>query len=196
MAEKKLGKFFTYCFLTLFLFLVMMQVVFSFKGKLIRAEVLILMFLMFLSLMGFAGFRKSWGERILFFMFLIALGNMLFIWYFTCKLFMLPLFLILVGFLMSFPKKVERDVFEGECEGPYSEVFEEPPARGATEEPAAKKTPETTYSPGKYVASNMGSVYHEPKCQWAKRIAEDRRIWFKDKREAQSKKYKKHKCVE
>ena len=41
-----------------------------------------------------------------------------------------------------------------------------------------------------------GSVYHEPKCEWAKRIVEGRRIWFKDKREAQRKKYKAHKCVE
>ncbi len=189
--EKSLGKFFVYCGLILILFLVMIPVIFSFKGKLIRVEVLVLLFLMLLSLVGFAGYRKSWGEKALFFMFLTVLGNIVFVRYFTSKLFMLPLFLALVGFLMALPKREEKREFE-EAEDkeerlePYSEVFEE-------EKPAKVKT---EFSPGKYVASKMGSVYHEPKCEWAKKIVEERRIWFKDKREAQRKKYKAHKCVE
>ena len=57
------------------------------------------------------------------------------------------------------------------------------------------KKPAAKHSPGKYVASNMSNVYHEPKCEWAKRIAKNRRVWFKDKREATNKKYRKHACV-
>ncbi len=184
MAEEKgLGKFLVYCVLVLLMFLVMIQVTFLFKGKMIRTESLILLFLMLLSLIGLVSYKTDWGERVLFFMFLIGLGNLVFVWHFTGHLFMLPLFLLMVGFLMSLPKRRE-EVDWGEVPEPHSEVFEE-------EKPVAK----VTHSPGKYVASSMGSVYHEPKCAWAKKISEERRVWFKDKKEAQKKKYKKHKCV-
>ncbi|MBR9683386.1 hypothetical protein GOV03_02500 [Candidatus Woesearchaeota archaeon] len=198
MAEKKsFGKFFVYCILTLGLLLVMLSVVFSFKGKLIRAESLVMLFLMFLSLVGFTGYSRSWGERVLFFMFVIALGNLILIWHFTGNLFMLPLFLSMIGFMMALPKK--KDTCCGCCTEvePHSMVFDEPPKK--TELPDVKaedKKVEVVHSPGKYVASSMGSVYHEPKCQWAKKIVETRRIWFKDKKEAQRKKYKAHKCVQ
>lgn len=182
--EKNLGKFFVYCGLILILFLVMIPLIFSFKGRMVRAEVLVLSFLMLLSFVGFAGYRTRWGERVLFFVFLIGLGNLIFIWHISCRLFMLPLFLGLVGCLMSFPKRREEVDWDElpEVPEPHSEVFEE-------------EKPKVTHSPGKYVASSMGSVYHEPKCNWAKKIAEERRVWFKDKKEAQKKKYRKHKCV-
>jgi hypothetical protein len=195
MAEgKSSGKFFVYCGLILMSFLVMLPIIFSLGRRLAKAEVLVLLFLILLSLIGFMAYKKNWGERVLFFMFLISLGNLIFIRHFTNKLFMVPLFLGLVGFLMSLPKKDEAEKIEEEQlkVEPYSEIFEEP-AKPIPQPP--KKKPKTKFNPGKYVASKMGSVYHEPKCEWAKKIVAKRRIWFKDKREAQRKKYKAHKCV-
>lgn len=200
MAEKKSrGKFLVYGLLVLVLFLVMVPIIFSFKGKLIRAEILVFLFLMLLALVSLIGYNKRWGERVLFFVFLISLGNVVFIWFFNGKLFMLPLFLGLVGVLMSLPKKEER---REAAEEPYSEVLEEekgevPPPPAAESKSEKKVMPErkVTYTPGKYVASRMGSVYHEPSCDWAKKIAAGRRVWFEDKKEANQKGYKKHKCV-
>lgn len=194
MAKKKsLGKFFVYCILILALFLVMIQVMFSFSGKIVKLEIIGLCFLMLLTLIGFVGYNCRWGERVLFFVFLFNLGNLIWIRYFTNDLFMLPLFLTLFGFLMAFPKK--RQFGESGCGEDLlmqcDDVLEEPPVKENTE---AKIKAE--FSPGKYVASKMGSVYHVPKCEWAKKIVEERRIWFGDKEEAEDKKYKAHKCVE
>lgn len=61
-----------------------------------------------------------------------------------------------------------------------------------TSKPAAKTT---KYSPGKYVASKNSNVYHEPKCDWAKRIQRNRRLWFKSKEAAWEKGYKGHSCI-
>jgi len=203
MAEEKgLGKFLVYCGLISVLFLVMIKVVFSFGGKIIRAEILILLFLVLLSLIGFIGYRKSWGERVLFFVFLIGLGNLVFVWYFTGRLFILHLFLVLVGFLMSFPKKEEEWEFReekkilGEKKEPFDEVLEGKEIKKEESESEDKKEVKTKYSPGKYVGSKSGSVYHEPKCEWAKRIVKGRRVWFEGKKEAKEKGYKEHNCVE
>lgn len=62
----------------------------------------------------------------------------------------------------------------------------------------AKKVDEENtvkHSPGKYVASKSSNVYHEPKCDWAKKIKKDRQLWFPDKKDAQKKGYRKHSCV-
>lgn len=57
---------------------------------------------------------------------------------------------------------------------------------------SGKKT--TTFSPGKYVASSRSNTYHEPKCDWAKKIMA-KKLWFRDKKEAENKMYKAHTCV-
>ena len=51
-----------------------------------------------------------------------------------------------------------------------------------------------TFSPGKYVASARSNLYHEPKCEWAKKIKKDRRLWFTEKEEAWQKGFKAHNC--
>jgi len=68
---------------------------------------------------------------------------------------------------------------------------------------AAKTSPTTPqskilskHSPGKYVASKQSNVYHEPKCDWAKKIAKNRQLWFNTKENAWEKGYKGHSCVQ
>ena len=215
--EKSMVKFFVYVFVILILFMIMIPVIFSFSGKVIILEILGMVFVILLSLIGFVGYRTSWGERVLFFVFLFSLANLLLIWYFTDKLFLLPLFFAVMGFLMSLPRgecgceelEVEESGVKRYGGEPYSEVFDEPvvPAVPVEKEVVEKKVVNTTspkktpakkkavHSPGKYIASTGGSVYHEPKCDWAKRIVKKRQVWFDDKRLANRKGYRKHSCV-
>tara|TARA_Y100000310_G_C20568290_1_gene756675 strand:+ start:409 stop:1011 length:603 start_codon:yes stop_codon:yes gene_type:complete len=196
--EKSMFKFFVYVLVIFVLLMIMIPLIFSFTGKVIRLELVGLAGLILLSLIGFVGYRTSWGERVLFFVFLFSLANLMLIWHFTNKLFLLPLFFSVFGFLMSLPRKEEED-FEVETY-PQKEVVESLPVEPVVEE-VIEKTPETpktvkaVHSPGKYIASTGGSVYHEPKCDWAKRIVKKRMVWFNDKRSANRKGYRGHSCV-
>ena len=212
MAEEKgFGKLIVYAIILVLLFFGMIRIFINSAGNFFNLELLGFLFLLLLALIGFIGYVKVWGERVLFFVFLFYLVNLVLVWRYTDGISFLLLFLALIGFLMAVPKKVcsscepESEVvpqFVSEAsEEPHSEVFdvsevevEEEPVVKVTKKVAAKK-PAVKHSPGKYVASNMSNVYHEPKCEWAKRIKSDRLIWFKDKREATNKKYKKHICV-
>tara|TARA_Y100000310_G_scaffold332758_1_gene408935 strand:+ start:1267 stop:1794 length:528 start_codon:yes stop_codon:yes gene_type:complete len=64
------------------------------------------------------------------------------------------------------------------------------------EEPAPTETAEvsTTFTPGKYIASSSGTTYHKPTCTWAKKIKEERQVWFGSEAEAK-KDYKPHSCL-
>lgn len=52
----------------------------------------------------------------------------------------------------------------------------------------------TEYSPGKFVASSRSNIYHQPKCDWAKKI-KAKKIWFSDKNDAEKKQYRPHNCI-
>jgi len=52
-----------------------------------------------------------------------------------------------------------------------------------------------TFTPGKFIASKTGTVYHAPKCDWAKKISKKNQVWLKDKKEARKKGYKQHSCL-
>ena len=60
----------------------------------------------------------------------------------------------------------------------------------------AKRDITEKFDPGKYLASKTGSVYHAPKCDWAKKIKEESRVWLNSEEEAKEKGYKKHSCLE
>lgn len=46
-----------------------------------------------------------------------------------------------------------------------------------------------------FVASKNSKVYHSPDCQYAKRIKDKNKIWFKSAKEAEEMGYKPHSCV-
>ncbi len=73
------------------------------------------------------------------------------------------------------------------------EIEIEPPKEVKVKPYGEKKN--TEFTPGKYVASKTGSVYHAPKCDWAKKINTKNRVWLEDKAEAKNKGYNKHSCV-
>jgi hypothetical protein len=208
--EKNFGKLLFYAIVLVLLFFGMIRIFINGTGKFFNLELLGFLFLLVLALIGFIGYAKVWGERVLFFVFLFYLVNLVLVWRYTDGISFLLLFLALIGFLMAVPKKVcsscepESEVVPqlvSEVGEPHSEVFNVPAVKVEEKAPkvvakkVAAKKPAAKHSPGKYVASNMSNVYHEPKCEWAKRIKSDRLIWFKDKREATNKKYRKHACV-
>lgn len=57
-------------------------------------------------------------------------------------------------------------------------------------------SPIVKHFPGKFVASKNSNVYHAPKCEWAKKIAKTRRLWFASQEEAWEKGYKGHTCIQ
>ncbi len=47
----------------------------------------------------------------------------------------------------------------------------------------------------RYVASRKGVNYHDPKCRWARKILPKRKVWFKNREEAEEEGFKPCKCV-
>jgi hypothetical protein len=64
-----------------------------------------------------------------------------------------------------------------------------------SEDPSFSGKTKAAFKPGKYVASQRSNIYHEPKCDWAKKIHPSRRVWFASKEDAWEKGYKSHECV-
>jgi hypothetical protein len=51
------------------------------------------------------------------------------------------------------------------------------------------------FSPGKYVASKSGKMYHKPRCDWAKKISRKNLVWFGSEKEAEKEGYSRHWCL-
>ncbi len=155
-------------------------------------ELLGLVVLLVLSLWGFRSYGTSKGRVLFFMVFLLYLGNLILVWYYNGALYLVLMLLAVLGFVLSFPGagKIHKTKPKEEL---HSMVFEEPKEK---EESSDKSAPATSYSPGKYVASRSSNVYHEPKCDWAKKIQKSRQVWFEDKKEAIEKGFRKHECVE
>ena len=49
---------------------------------------------------------------------------------------------------------------------------------------------------GMFVASKNSKIYHLPDCNYAKRIKDENKIWFKSEKEAGERGYSPHSCVE
>jgi hypothetical protein len=194
MAEEKSKlKFFIYSILILLLFFGLIRIIIGSGGKFFGLELVGFFVLLILSLVGLIGYARAWGERVLFFVFLFYILNLVLVWYFTDLFYITLLIISMFGFLFSIPQKCScccKQCPSKPTEEPHSEIFE--PATKVTK-PSTKTV--SSHKPGKYAASNSSNNYHEPKCEWAKRIKKERLIWFKSKEEAWDKGYKAHSCV-
>jgi hypothetical protein len=194
--EKSKGKLFIYAIITVLLFFGLIRLFINSNDKFFMLELVGTLFLLLLTLIGFIGYNKCWGERVLFFVYLFYLVNLVLIWFHDGRLSLILLFLTLLAFLMAIPKRACcSDSCKSSCkveEEPHSEVFDLPKP---VEKKEVVEENKVTHSPGKFVASARSNIYHEPKCEWAKKIKKDRQVWFKDKREAQRKGHRKHSCV-
>ncbi|MBS3127410.1 hypothetical protein J4228_04565 [Candidatus Woesearchaeota archaeon] len=187
------GKLIIYAIFLLALFYGFVQIFIPTSGTFLRLELGGFIFLVILALGGFIGYAQKWGERVFFFVFFLYLVNLLLIWLTRGSLYGVLLILALVGFLMSLPRRHEVPTPNKKEEQPHSVVFDKAPAEEMKKEKKVSKSA-ATFSPGKYVASARSNLYHEPKCEWAKKIKKDRRLWFTEKEEAWQKGFKAHNC--
>ncbi|SRR3989338_4339344 len=199
MAQtKSTWKLLLYSVLVGLLLFGLVEIIVGAVGLFLRLEALGFLFLAVLSFAGLVGYGKPSGERMLFLVFTLYLANVALIWYFFSSLYFVLLLLSLVGFLLSVPRKAakkKQDFKNPLTQEPASQIFEPKENKKETAAEHEEATPKVTHSPGKYVASKQSNRYHEPKCDWAKKIKEERRLWFADKKEAQKKGYRKHECV-
>ncbi len=218
VEEKSKFKLGLYAMVLVLVFFSLIRVFVDGSGKFFMLELLGFLVLLILTLIGFIGYKEYWGERVLFFVFLMYLINVILVWKYNGNLSFFSLFLGLLGFVLAISglsagsgedKKNKKGKIKLPLkpkpapiiDEPHSEVFDLPDEEFAVDKEdekeesvgEAKKT--AKFNPGKYVASNMSNTYHEPRCEWAKKISANRRVWFKDKNEAQKKGYKKHGCV-
>jgi hypothetical protein len=121
------------------------------------------------------------GERVLFFVYVLAVLDLLAIWYIWDSAYVVLFLISLVGFGLTLTGFKEETLAANPTEAdtePHSQVFE------------------PVHSPGKYVASKSSTNYHAPKCDWAKRIKQERRTWFTSQEEALEQGFKAHSCLQ
>lgn len=165
------------------LFLSMISAIFDLEGGFFKFEAfLIILFLIIAIILTYGvGKCKRWAWPGLLLFFSINWINELVIYARTTgsiKQFSLPLMITGLGFLVALIKaKPREEEFEIERYGDESEEAK------------------TEYTPGKFVASQTGTTYHAPKCDWAKKIKKRNRVWFDSEKEAEKKGYKKHSCL-
>lgn len=267
MAAKKSNfKLFCYGFFFLVLFNGLLQLFIHTRGRFFELELFGFLFLFLLTLFGFYGYQKPWGEKVFFFVFLLYILNLILLWSISGLLYLVLLFFGLWGFLFSIPKprsskqlpkrekpepkNSEPSVTSGKSSFLKKErvsgreqkkplpsqpvsISEPPPKRvlsaqelklSSEEKSKSASSPiestresestggdkysskinalnslplvEKHISPGKYVASSQSNLYHEAKCDWAKKIKKERQIWFREKEEAWENGYKRHSCVQ
>ncbi|MBW3014854.1 hypothetical protein KY330_00370 [Candidatus Woesearchaeota archaeon] len=145
------------------------------------------------------------GWNVLFVIFLILLGDTIFL-YFNNSLRLLVFFPLVLIELFGFSLNILKLASSGEEDEEFEPELEHVENYAKDEEPeddmkVEEITPEhsivykSEHKPGKYIASKTGSSYHSPKCDWAKRIKKANRVWLNDKVEAKKQGYKPHDCV-
>jgi len=180
MGESK-AKYFILTILLLFVLIGMITLVFNLRRLSFAGELFILLviiFFSFISLIGVYG-NKNWGFVLMMLVFTGILIDLLALYFLRRRLTRGLLWLIIlsaIGFIISVVgiKRKEVEYYDDEEE---EKVY-------------------TNFEPGKYVASNRGVVYHSPKCDWAKKIGSDNRVWFDSEQEAKKKGLKKHSCLD
>lgn len=202
--DKSFGKLFFYALLLVVLLFGLIKVLINAGGNFFRLELLGFLVLLVMSVAGCIGYARAWGERVWFGAFVLYLINLVLMWYVTRELSIILLVLGVVGFISSIPRAAASPKPKypkaAEVTEPHSVVFDAPGKKAVsetTDTPKTKEESKTTakFTPGKYIASKSGNVYHEPKCDWAKKIRKARQVWFNTKEEAWEKGFKAHDCV-
>ena len=138
MTEKSSFKLILYAVFIAVLLFGLIKIIALSGGKAFYLEFFGLLFLLVLTIIGFVGYTKNWGETIFFFVFLCYLLNLILVWYFMGALYLTLLLLGVVGMLVSFPKKSEKHYsapsrsssshssYSSQSSEPHSEVFDLP----------------------------------------------------------------------
>ena len=179
MGESK-AKYFILNILLLFVLVGMITLVFNLRRFSFAGELFILIIIIlfsFISLIGVYG-NKNWGFVLLMLVFtgiLIDLGLIYFLKGVLTRGILWLVILSAIGFIISVAGIKRKETV-------YSDDYDDDNVY-------------TNFEPGKYVASNRGTVYHSPKCDWAQKIGSTNRVWFDSEQEAKKKGLKKHSCL-
>lgn len=204
MIEKKTkSELVLYSIVFFILFLGLISIFANTGNPFFHLEVLGLIILLVLSIVGFVVYREPWGERVFLIAFVLYIANLLLIWYFYNTLYLLLLFIAVMGIVMSIPKPSFPTSKKSSSLPPvtHSIILDEPikpkTKTPEMEKPSTDKTTsrKTQYLPGKYLASSRSNVYHQAACDWADNINKKNQVWFDSKEDAWEKGYKAHECV-
>lgn len=195
MAEHSFKRFLLHSFLSIIIFYFLARILFSAGGRLFFAELAFLagaafIFTVFVVLY----FITRWGERVIFFFYLINLANLVFLGYIQQRIYLLILLISLIGFVFSLIRKERKEEPQPKPESISSGVLPQTESLPEETEKSTRPIIKEEFKPGKFVASQNSTYYHQPKCDWAKKINRKRRVWFYSKEEAEEKGYKLHNC--
>ena len=173
MTHSRFISFVMYVIL-LIVFLGLINMIFNLHRFAFIGQFLILLVLLLVAIISAIGINNnfSWAWKLLSLLFVIVFLDLFFVYAISTPkpdLFLPYVVTSVVGFFIALFNVISK-----------AKVAEE-----------VKKT----YKPGKYIASKTGSKFHAPKCDWAKKIKKERRLWFPEKKDAQKKGYRKHSCV-
>ncbi len=197
MKQKSAGKFLFQSLISLVLLVGL-----ALKGFSTGVEAVVFSVLLLLCVVSLVAY-KNFGEKTLFVFYSLFVLDVVMLWLPANSLYFTLLIVGLLGLLVSMPRRDSRKVCDDcTCEPapspPPQKVVDGkvvPPPKAETKVEVKETAVKTKFTPGKYVASKRSNVYHEPKCEWAKKIQKDRQLWFADRKEALNKGYKKHDCV-
>ncbi len=159
--------------------------VFSLSGDLFVFELIILVFLLLMSLDSMRQMSKGndSGMGVMSIFFALVLINEVGLNVFANTSMNLSMLVIAaLGFIITvLNHSDEKEYVEAEV----------------AEQPVVEEIPEKVeeYYPGKFLASKTGKKYHEPKCEFAKKIPDKKQVWFDEKKAATKKGYKPCKCI-
>lgn len=105
IPEKSRPKLGFYALILILLFFGLIHILFKGHGTYLRLELMGVVLLVFLTVLSFFNYHKTWGEHLLFFVFLFYIVNLILIWVYNSSFYFILFFLSLVGFLMSIPHK-------------------------------------------------------------------------------------------
>ncbi len=198
----------------------MASIIFNIKDFFVPELLMLLLFLISAVIITYNLYnqrRVAWIMSLFFFA--AYLINITFIYFYSQNqaLFVLLMLTTIIGFILSIENikgKIRvRSEYEKEIMGEADELvkaekhFEEKlpdifveevkPSKHFVETRVKKiKNKKITKKPLKrYVASRKGVNYHEPKCRWARKILPKRKIFFKNRKEAEEEGFKPCKCV-
>ena len=196
MKQKTLGKLFFQASLSLVLLLSLLYLI-VLKDNISIFGLLILVVLLLLSTVGLATYKKC-GDTLLFTAFSLHAFTVIGLWLLYDTFYVVLLLFSLLGLCLSRPRRVECEEECGHCEV-QPEVSSPPPQKivdGKIVEAKAKPTTFEEKTSSKYIASKRSNVYHEAKCERAKKIQKARLVLLESREDALNKGYKNHNCVQ
>jgi len=171
------GKLITFSIILLVNFII--EILFTFKSHIFIREFILFWIFFIAAIVLLTGLNKRWSAPWFTVFFSLQLLNFIYLYNNLVSrhtfLFIIALFFSALGLLISAASI--KKAAEKKKNIPKTEIVE-------------------SFEPGKYLASKTGSVYHAPKCDWAKKIKENSRVWLNSDEEAKEKGYKKHSCLE